>query len=145
MNALIDTNVVLDVLQNREPWAEDGKKLFLFAASGAFTGYLAATEISDLHYLIRKQFSGLPDAGSRARDVVSRLLSLFACMDTLGEDCRNALAIQNGDYEDAILIAGARRSRMDAIVTRNARHFAGSAVPVYSPGEFVRMLEGPNE
>ena len=54
MNALIDTNVVLDVLQNREPWAEDGKKLFLFAASGAFTGYLAATEISDLHYLIKE-------------------------------------------------------------------------------------------
>ena len=56
MKVLIDTNVIIDVLQNREPWCEAGKKIFLAIANKQVIGCLTAKQIADIHYFSRKQF-----------------------------------------------------------------------------------------
>ena len=55
-------------------------------------------------------------------------------------DCQNALEIENGDYEDAILVKSAIRSGIDCIVTRNADHFKDIPLQVYSPKQFISII-----
>ena len=140
MRAILDTNVVVDVLQRREPWFQDGAVIFRAIANKQVTGCLTAKQIADLYFFSRKQFKGEENVDARARQVVGKILSLFELIDTLGIDCQNALGINNGDYEDAILIESAARAGVEYIVTRNPAHYKTSSVQVYSPVEFVRFI-----
>ena len=140
MRAILDTNVVVDVLQRREPWFQDGAVIFRAIANKRVTGCLTAKQIADLYFFSRKQFKGEENVDARARQVVGKILSLFEPIDTLGIDCQNALGINNGDYEDAILIESAARAGVEYIVTRNPAHYKASSVQVYSPAEFVRFI-----
>ena len=54
MRVLLDTNIILDVLQKREPWFEDGKKIFLAIAKKEIIGCVTAKEIADIHFFSRK-------------------------------------------------------------------------------------------
>ena len=140
MRAILDTNVVVDVLQRREPWFQDGAVIFRAIANKQVTGCLTAKQIADLHFFSRKQFKGEENVDARARQVVGKILSLFELIDTLGIDCQNALGVNNGDYEDAILIESAARAGVEYIVTRNPAYYKTSSVQVYSPAEFVRFI-----
>ena len=51
-----------------------------------------------------------------------------------------ALTLPVTDYEDAVQVAGALASHLDAIVTRDPHDFAGATLPVYSPADFLKQL-----
>ena len=140
MKVLLDTNVIVDVLQRREPWFSDGQKIFYAIAHKQITGCITAKEAADIHFFSRKQYTDQENVDAKARQVMTKLYALFELVDTLGIDCQNAIAIENGDYEDAIMIESAVRSHIDCIVTRNPDHFKVSPIPVYSPAEFVLQL-----
>lgn len=145
MRVLLDTNVIVDVLQQREPWFADGRILFLAAANHQITGCLTAKEVTDLHFFSRKQFRGEENADAKACTVIAKLLCLFEVIDTTAADCREALAIPNRDYEDAVMIAAAIRGGVDCIVTSNPDHFAPSSVTVLSPAALAKTLTGDAE
>ena len=137
MRVLVDTNVVVDALQRREPWFQDGAFIFRAVANKQIDGFLTAKQIADLHFFSKKQFKGEENVDVKARQIIRKLLSLFNLIDTLGLDCQNALEIENGDYEDAMMIETAAREGVDGIITRNTTHFTAGTVPVYTPDEFV--------
>ena len=140
MRVLLDTNVIIDVLQRREPWFADGQKIFYAIANKQITGCITAKEAADIHIFSRKQFTGQGNVDAKARQIMAKLYALFELIDTLGTDCQNAIAIENNDYEDAIMIESAVRSGVNCIVTRNPEHFKASPIPVLSPSEFVQKL-----
>lgn len=140
MRAIIDTNVIIDVLQKREQWFETGGKIFIAAANQRFTGCITAKQTADIHFFSRKQFKGQDNADEKARQVLYGLLSLFEVIDTLAADCRDAMGIGNNDYEDALMIASAQRAGVDSIVTRDPKHYRSSTVNVYSPEKFLDVL-----
>jgi predicted nucleic acid-binding protein len=140
MRVILDTNVVVDVLQRREPWFQDGSVIFLAIANKRVIGCLTAKQIADLHFFSRKQFKGEENIDDRARQVIGKLLTLFELIDTLSIDCKNALGIKNGDYEDAMLIESAARAGVDCVVTRNPAHYKTSSIRVYAPDEFVSVI-----
>ena len=141
MKVLLDTNVILDVLQKRSPWFDDGKEIFLAVANKQIDGFVTAKEIADIHFFSQKQFQGEENIDSKVRKIISGILALFGIVDTLGEDCQNALGIENNDYEDAIMITSAQRAGIDLIVTRNTEHFIQSPAPISTPADFVRQLK----
>ena len=145
MRVLLDTNVVVDVLQRREPWFSDGQKIFYAIANKQIIGCITAKEAADIHFFSRKQFTGQENVDAKARQVMTKLYALFELIDTLGIDCQNAIAIENNDYEDTIMIESAMRSGLDCIITRNPEHFRTSPIPVYSPSEFVQKIIEPSE
>jgi hypothetical protein len=106
MRVILDTNVVVDVLQRREPCFQDGSVIFLAIANKRVIGCLTAKQIADLHFFSRKQFKGEENVDDRARQVIGKLLTLFELIDTLSIDCKNALGIKNGDYEEGIFNNG---------------------------------------
>jgi predicted nucleic acid-binding protein len=141
MRALLDTNIIVDVLQSREPWYIFGQKIFLAAANRRFEGCITAKEATDIHYFARKLFKGEKNIDCKARRVISGLFSLFELLDTRSSDCQKAVLSACPDYEDAVMIETGIRARVDCIVTRNTGDYASSPIPVYSPSDFLTLLD----
>ncbi len=139
MKALLDTCVIIDALQEREPFREAAQQLFLAVANQVFEGYLTAKSATDIYYLLHRH----THSDAETRKLLSKLFSLFALADTEGMDCRRAISSPISDYEDAVMAETALRSGMDCIVTRNGRDFPSSPVPVYTPEAFLAQLFPP--
>lgn len=128
MKVLFDTNVVLDLLLDREPFSQDAAGCLSMVEAGEIEGWLCATTVTTLHYLIRK------GAGARvATDSIALLLSLFKIASVNKSVLENALRLPLGDYEDAVLHESARFNNIDAIVTRNIAYLKHSTIPVHLP------------
>ena len=56
MVILVDTNIIIDALANREPYADDAKRIMEKCAAREITGILAAHSIPNLFYILRKNF-----------------------------------------------------------------------------------------
>ncbi len=137
MTAVIDTCVVIDVLQNREPFSKAALDIFLAVSNRKFTGVLTAKSITDIYYIIRRS---LHDE-QKTRATVNKLFVLFDIADTFSADCRIAISSPTSDYEDAVMIETAKRIGADCIVTRNLSDYDKSPVTVFSPEQFLRELD----
>ena len=140
MRVLVDTNIIVDVLQHREPWCKDGETIFISAAKRQITACVTAKQIADIHYLTKKLLKGQEHVDEAARQVIGKLLQFIELIDARAADCKTAIAINNSDFEDAMLIACASHEAMDYIVSRNPVHFDCSAVPVIALADFVKLL-----
>jgi predicted nucleic acid-binding protein len=96
---------------------------------------LSAHAVTTLHYLNAKAVGG-----RMARHTTDALLSVFDVADVDGAVLNAALALNWTDFEDAVTAAAAKRTKCDALVTRNPSDFKGSAVRVITPSEAVAWL-----
>ncbi|MBR1867915.1 MAG: PIN domain-containing protein [Clostridia bacterium] len=133
MRVLIDTCIIVDALQNREPFKDDAQKIFLLAANQHFTGYITAKSATDIYYLTRRS----THSEKTSREVLSKLFKLFDLLDTDGIDCRKAIPSPITDFEDAVMVETAAREEVDFIVTRNLCDYDKSSVKTLSPKEFL--------
>lgn len=136
MRALLDTCVIVDALQNREPFCKDVQDIFLAAANNLFVGCITAKASTDIYYLMHRH----THIDKASRDVLNKLFSLFEVADTAGIDCRRAIPSPTADFEDAVMIETAARTEADCIVTRNVQDFTKSPVPVCTPKDFLSKL-----
>ena len=137
MRALIDTCIVIDALQAREPFAEDAQQIFLAVANKRVMGFLTAKSAADIYYITHRHTHNDRDT----RRVLSTLFNLFDLLDTAGMDCRRAISSELTDYEDAMMVETALRCGVDCIVTRNLKDYERSPVQVYSPSAFLARIE----
>ena len=135
MKVLIDTNVALDFMSSREPFSSDAEKIFLLCCSELVDGYITVNSFCDLHYLLHKY---LHDE-EQTRSAMSFWLDIVKVAQTDESDCRNALASDITDYEDAVIASVAERSGCEYIISRNPGDFSKSSVPVISPQEFIAI------
>lgn len=136
MRVLLDTCVIVDALQDRKPFSDDAKAIFLAVAGRTLEGCMTAKSLTDIYYLTHR----LTHSEADTRVILNKLFSLFDVLDTTASDCREAVFSSVSDYEDAVMIQTAMRAKMDYIITRNVRDYSGSAVPVLTPAEFVQKL-----
>ncbi len=137
MRALIDTCVIIDALQSREPFKEDAEKIFLLAANDRLEGYITAKSVTDIYYLMRRN----THSEEQSRKILASLLTLFAVLDTHGADCRDALVSPLSDYEDAVMVETGKRSHMDCIVTRNTRDYSKSDISILTPAQLIQSFK----
>ena len=137
MKALIDTCVVIDFLQRREPFDKDAVQIMRLAAMNQFTGCITAKSATDIYYLNHRA----THSDKESRTKLNQLLAIIGLLDTSAEDIFHAISSDTSDFEDAVMIETARRSGIDCIVTRNQKDYEKSPVTVYSPAEFLRILE----
>ena len=136
MNALIDTCVIIDALQSREPFRQDAETVFLSVANRRCVGFLTANSVTDIYYLMHKALHSTEET----KKALGILFSLFEILDTCGIDCRRALTSNVSDYEDAVMIEAAVRAGVDCIVTRNLKDYVGAPMPMYSPAQFLELM-----
>jgi predicted nucleic acid-binding protein len=121
---LFDTNVILDVMVDRDPWSHDAVRLLDAVQSGQAAGFIAAHGVTTVHFMMAKKV-GHPSARQSIRDLVT-LLQVVTVDHAL---IQQALALDMTDFEDAVQSAAAIAARVDGIVTRNLRDFRGSPIP----------------
>lgn len=138
MRVLFDTDVVLDLVLDREPFVEAAAKLFELHEQGRIDGYISSVTTVNVFYLTRKN-KGI----AVARQAVEELLTtLNVCaLDRFILEDAHRLAFT--DYEDAVQHASATANSLDAIVTRNLKDYKNATLPVFSPTDFLNQLIPP--
>lgn len=135
MNALIDLNVILDVLLEREPHAADATAVMALAEQRVIDGSICAASVDTLFYVIKRAKSA-----ADARVLVRTVLSMLAVTAVTDACVRAAVDGDWPDLEDAIVYHSARLAGADAIVTRNPDDFRRGAIPLLSPAELRALL-----
>lgn len=135
MRALLDTDVVLDVLLERVPFVADAEELLDLCRQGRFDAYVSAVTPVNIFYIARKAKSS-----GDLRQAISDLLRLVRVCPV--DHAALVLAVNSpiSDYEDAVQHACAEAAGLDAIVTRNLGDYGNAALPVFSPSDFLKHL-----
>ena len=136
MKTLFDTNVILDVLLDREPFSNDASLLLSKAEQSEIIGFICATTVTTIHYIVSKALG--PQAASHH---IQSLLSLFVVAPVNRVVLENAAASKFADFEDAVLHEAACHAGAHYIVTRNIVDFKNSKLPVFMPKEFINAIE----
>ena len=140
MKVLFDTNVVLDVLLAREPFAHTAARLLSIVDSGRVEGVVCATTVTTIHYIASKAVGR-----DRAHKHVDALMSIFDVAPVDRQVLVDAMRPGFADFEDAVLHQAAVASGADAIVTRNGQDFAGATLPVFDPPALLAAILVENQ
>jgi predicted nucleic acid-binding protein len=136
VRVLIDTNVVLDLLLEREPFVEDVIAIFEQIERGSLEGHIAATTVTNIFYIIRKA-----EGRESALIAIRRLLIGLHLCAVDRQTVETALNFDLRDFEDAVQLACATINQLDGVITRNHRDFTGSKLPIYSPTEIIDQVQ----
>lgn len=137
MVILIDTNIIIDALADREPYATDAKQIMEKCATREITGVLAAHSIPNLFYILRKEFSQ-----EERRYLLKNLCKIFQVSEL--NEKRIIAALENemfSDFEDGLQEECAVASMADYLVTRNPSDFKHSRIKVILQNEFLRKMQ----
>lgn len=130
----------MNVLFDREPWAEASVALFDRVESGGLIGHLGATTVTAIHYIAcRNVGAGVADA------LMRDLLRLFDVASVNRAVLEGALALGFADFEEAVLHEAGRLVGARAIVTRDPSGFSAAALRIYDPETLVAALETSEE
>ena len=136
MKVVFDTNIVLDVLLIREPYAQMSINLFDAVVSKEIEGYLCATTVTTIDYLVAKR-----QDKQRARELVRRLLELFSVTEVNQAVLAGAVNSDFSDFEDAVLYQASCFAGVDSIVTRNGKDFKSALLPIFNPDELWQQIQ----
>jgi len=128
----VDTNVILDVVLQRDGFWGDSLKVFQFEEQGKIKACVSASSITDVFYISRKKLS-IPTA----RQVIEDLLSIFEVVGVDGKDLTGALSVPIDDYEDALQAYCASKVSADVLVTKDMEGFPGIGIEVVDPANFT--------
>ena len=135
MRCLIDANVLLDVLANREPFVEDSSKIWKLCETRQLDGCISALTFADLVYVLRKELDP-----QKIESVLNSLKLIFTFTELNEKDLSDAAALKWNDYEDAIQSVTASRIKADCIITRNVKDFKNSSVTAFTPSEILTRI-----
>ena len=133
--ALLDINVILDVLARRQPFYDDSAAVLAAAETGRLTALVAAHSVTTLFYLLTRYGSA-----DQARVNTLELLSVLAVAPVDGHVLEQALALPYCDLEDAVQMAAARQAGAVYLVTRDRAGYAAGPLPALSPAELLTLL-----
>jgi predicted nucleic acid-binding protein len=133
MRVLIDTNVILDILQKREPFFTDSYRALRRALENDAECLISASAATDIFCVLRKSLG----SAQQAKEHIDQLAQVVSFADVQGMDIHTALMRAMPDFEDAVVDAVAERSGASYILTRNIKDFTGSVVPAILPADFL--------
>lgn len=126
---LLDANIVIDFLLEREPGLQATKELVRKCTDGTFDAYIAFHTVSIVSYILRKKDR------ETAREYLRLLCDIFSIASATTEDVRSAIDMGDlfPDLEDCLQYKCAKHIGAEYIVTRNVKDFSGSDIQVMIP------------
>ena len=135
MILLIDANILLDVLMNRQDFVKDSSMIWKLCETNQAKGYISALTIANLMYIMRKQLD--PETIEK---LLVQLKFIFDFTDFGVSDLQRAAEMKWTDFEDAVQSATAERLHADFIITRNVKDFRSSKIMALTPTEFLARI-----
>lgn len=135
MLVLIDTNVILDVLEKREPFYESSNDVLSLCASKKIEGCIALHTVSNIFYILRKNYSA-----ENRRHLILGILKFLKVTNVSHENVRRAVERNDfPDFEDCLQDECATQNHADYIITRNTDDFSNSNIPAITPSDFLKQ------
>lgn len=135
MKILLDTNIIIDNALEREPFWDASEQVLSLIEQGTIAGYISASTVSDLYYIIRK---------ARDRDWTLTYLNqlvTFCQIATVNQAVISMAFTSNfKDFEDSIQYSTALVNQLDAIITRNPQDFPIVTPRILTPDQLIEEL-----
>lgn len=132
---LFDLNILLDVLQERQPFYEASARLLAYAETGRIQGWIAAHSITTLYYLIARDQSPV-----QARVILTRLRQFLHIAAVTQATIEQSLNLPYRDFEDAVQAIAAVQVKAAYLVTRNIKDYQPAPLPVLQPADLLAIL-----
>ncbi len=129
----VDTNIFLDVLIKREPFYEDSKAVLDLCESRKVQGFLPASSVTDLFYLVRRELH----SRELAYKALGSVLDIVKVLTVTNQNVLDAYIEKAPDFEDCLLAVCAKANKCDVIVTRNKNDFEDFGLRLLSPEELL--------
>ena len=136
---LLDTNIVIDYLNHRDPHYESARLLMLAGRVGEFSLWIAAPQVTDMIYILTN--GGNKSKMSEVLEKLRGLRSFVNVYAATGSDVDKMLATTWADPEDALLVEVALRIRADAIITRDEEFPQTDMIRVHDCPSFFDWLK----
>jgi len=131
MKLFLDTNILIDLTANREPFSKWAIKIFQDAKVGKWQLYTSSISILTTYYIIEKQIGD-----TKAKNVLKILLDRLEIQDISKNELQSALTTRFKDFEDSVQHECAKLCpTIDYIVTRNKKDFKHSLFKIRSSEE----------
>ena len=132
---LFDTNILLDVLLDRQPHAEASSLAWTAIEQGTAEGAVAAHALTTIHYFLHKELGN-----AKAKNIITKILQVFELAAINRDVIDEAIKYPCSDFEDAVTAAAARAAGCDYIVTRDAKGFRGTPLRCLTPGATIPLF-----
>ena len=135
----IDTNIILDMLQQSRPYHLEAKDVFFYLDKHAFTGFYSESVVTTLAYVLRKHFG--TDQLNTVLDQLNTHILLLSCTNQF---VQNAVKKKAKDFEDALLYEIALQHKLDLFLTSNVADFKGitlTGLPVITAKDFFKTAK----
>jgi predicted nucleic acid-binding protein len=137
-HVLLDTNVVLDALLDRQPWSPDAIQIWQAHVAGQIDAHVIATSLTNIFYVSRKLVGR-----ERAWQGIHACLDQLRVIAVDAALLQTAVAFRGRDLEDDLQIACATAAKLEAIVTRDPTGFAHSPIEVLTPAQLLQRVATP--
>lgn len=139
LKLILDTSIVIDCLDEREPFYQDARLLLTAGRVGEFELWLTSSQFTDLIYILSNggKRKLLPSVLNQLQGLVT-FINIFPVSE---REISLMLATQWNDPEDALLYESALAIQADFIVTRNQADFEGNLVKAVNCEELFEWLE----
>lgn len=136
MRIMLDTNIIIDVLLEREPFVDDSYRVLKLCEEHQMDGFVSASSVTDIYYLVRK-YSHSTELAYKA---IGKLLEIVKMCSVTNNDVLTAFQKKARDFEDCLVATCANSIRCDCIVTRNKKDFEEFDIPLLTPSELLQRF-----
>ncbi len=134
-NLFLDTNVILDIILEREDFLAESKQILVMKDSDKVELYASALTLATTAYFAKK-------FGKDPRVILSKVLKWISVIDLRNEHFEKAILSDFPDFEDALQYFSAQEViAIDYIITRNLKDFKLSRIPVFNPKQFIEYTQ----
>ena len=137
MKILLDTNVVIDILLKRRPYYEDAVLISILLEKDILEGYISASAITDIYYIINKEFRDREKSFGKIKDIL-RIVYVASVNEF---NIYEAIDSNWDDFEDALQYIVGKEIDVDYIVTRNTKDYEKSILKIIEPNRLLDIIE----
>lgn len=134
MTVFLDTNILLDALFTREPFAEEAWEIMSLGVEGKLSLQISTLSVVNAVYIAKKYAVSIKDV----KDSLLGFSKYIAFIDLTGENVINKLGLNWRDFEDSIQYGSAKTNAADYIITRYTKDFKEADIIVKTPSEFLK-------
>ena len=128
----LDTNVMLDLLGEREPFYNSIAKIATLADKGEVRLTVSTLSYSTVYYLLSKF-----EDSRIAKEKLHKFKIISETSDLTGRIVEKGLSSNFSDFEDALQYHCAIKADCNILITRNGKDFKESEIPVMTPTEYL--------
>lgn len=136
MKIMCDTNVIIDLLLEWEPFVDNSYKVLNLCEKHQIDGFVSASSITDIYYLVRK-YTHSPELAYKA---IGKLLEIVKVCCVSNNDVLTVFQKKVKNFEDCLVATCAKSIHCDYIVTRNKKDFEEFDIPFLTPTKLLQQI-----